>query len=67
MHYFRAGARKTQLKWTRAIATRIVICYENHFIEMAELLIEEEEDAKCRRMERGVIVAWPESAPHENI
>ena len=54
------------LKWTRAIATRIVTCYENHFIEMAKLLIEEE-DARCWRMERAVIVAWPESAPHENI
>ena len=54
VHTFQAGSRQEQLKWIQAIANEIVTSHESNHIEMAELIIGDEQEARTRRFEDSV-------------
>lgn len=54
VHAFQAGSRQEQLKWIQATASEIITNHENNYIEMAELIIGDEQDARTRRFEESV-------------
>ena len=54
MHVFQAVSRHEQLKWIQAIAGQIVVRHESNYIEMAELIMCEEQEARTRRFEESV-------------
>ena len=54
VHVFQAGSREIQLRWLSAIANEIITCYDSNNIELAELIINDEQEARTRRFEESV-------------
>eukprot|EP00978_Attheya_sp_CCMP212_P013081 scaffold32689_cov46-Attheya_sp.AAC.2 len=54
-HVFRATSRNIQRRWIRSISDRISECHENNFLELAELIVSEETQARHQRLQDLVI------------
>lgn len=53
-HIFMAESKSEQQSWIRAMEKRIEISSENNFIELAELIVNEEETARSNRLNSAV-------------
>ncbi|KAG7366558.1 PH domain containing protein [Nitzschia inconspicua] len=49
IHSFRASSKSLSRQWIQSISTRLMDCYENSFLENAELIIAEETMARNQR------------------
>mmetsp|Transcript_12942 Transcript_12942/g.17353 ORF Transcript_12942/g.17353 Transcript_12942/m.17353 type:complete len:907 (+) Transcript_12942:153-2873(+) len=54
-HVFRAKSRAVQLRWIQCLSDRIVQCHENNYMELAELIVSEETNARWGRMESASV------------
>jgi len=54
VHVFQAISRQEQLRWIQALAGQIVVRHESNYIEMAELIMCDEQEAHNRRLEESV-------------
>jgi len=54
-HVFRATSRNIQRRWIRSISDHISECHENSFLELAELIVSEETQARHQRLQDLVV------------
>jgi len=63
---FCAPSRKAQKYWKKALSSRIKTCAENKWMEFAELIVEEEEDARTNRMRDNALTQCWERIQESN-